>query len=392
MNIINLHTAAITRALVAVLLLFLCLVPSRAQNRTVALGDGVYAYDFQVFFPVNKSILDREYMENARTFAVLDSILAVHGTSAVDSVKLVAQSSPEGNPKSNLELAQARAESMLGYLVSSHPSLEGKVSTQASVAPWPRGGKGLARLRYAAFRLAFPYDITIPLLSTDIEIDESCYIPIVIEDEPFDYEYTPIAVTIPEYTAPAAKIPVTIAAIKTNLLYDALTVYNVEFEVPIADRFSLVVEDIFPWWEYSFLWCLQMWEMGVEGRYWFTPWEPRSNDKLRGFFAGAYGMSSKYDFQWKTSVNYQGEYWSAGLTAGYALPVGPSRHCRLEFSLGLGYLHSDWRHYNPTDAYDKLIRDRANTGTISYWGPTKAKVSLVIPINIKVAKKEVRND
>lgn len=394
MNIISTGSKmALSVASVLIFALFVTLIPANGQTRSFPLSDGIWAYDFQVFFPVNVSTLEKDYMENAKTFALLDSVLAVHGTAAVDSVKLVAKSSPEGNFDRNITLARERAESMRAYLVEAHPSLEGRIITEASVAPWPVGNKGISRLRYAAFRLVFPYDASIPVLPLDFTIDESCYLPIVVEDEPFTFSEEPIYVKIPVVSAPvqpASKIPVTIAALKTNLLYDALTVYNVELEFPIADRFSVAVENVFPWWEYSFFWCLQMWEMGIEARYWFSSWEPRSDDKLRGFFAGAYGMSSKYDFQWMSDIDYQGEYWSAGLTGGYSLPVG--KHCRMEFSLGLGYLHSDWRHYFPTDTHDKLIRDKQNTGNISYWGPTKAKVSLVVPINIKVAKKEVRND
>ena len=400
-NIVNRHSTLLRVLFIAVLMLIPAFITCSAQKRIASSADGVYAYDFQVFFPVNVSTLEKDYLSNAKTFAILDSILAVHGTLAVDTVRVIAQSSPEGPSERNISLARDRAAAMSDYLVASHPDLQGKIITSASVARWPRKGHSLKRLRYAAFRLEFPYDITAPILPFEAEIDESFYLPVVVEDGPFVFDESPISVSIPSYVSGTAgshaaksgdKVPVTIAALKTNLLYDALTVYNVELEVPVADRWSVVVEDVFPWWEYSFRWCLQMWELGVEGRFWFTPWEKRGADKLKGFFAGAYGMSAKYDFQWNTDIDYQGEYWSAGVSGGYSLPVGASRKCRLEFSLGLGFLHTDWRHYYPTDAYDKLIRDKANSGIVDYWGPTKAKVSLVIPINVKLPKKEVRND
>ena len=180
------------------------------------------------------------------------------------------------------------------------------------------------------------------------------------------------------------------AALKTNLLYDLATVYNLALEIPVWDRLSVVVEDTFPWWETSFKYCLQMWEIGGEVRYWFKSWDPKGADKLLGFFAGAYGMSSKFDFQWLNSVDYQGEYWSAGLTGGWSTTLGRRKWANLELSLGLGYLHTDWRHYLPTDVYDKLIRDKSGAGHLDYlFGPTKAKVSLVIPI---CNKKEVRHE
>lgn len=178
--------------------------------------------------------------------------------------------------------------------------------------------------------------------------------------------------------------------VKTNLLYDAVTALNVEVEIPIGSRFSLLAEDVFPWWHIGNKYALQMVELGAETRFWFTPWEKKSTRKMRGWFVGAYGMSAKYDFQLDTSVDYQGEYWSAGLSGGYVMPIGKKKNMTLEFSIALGFLQTDYRHYLPTDDYLKLIRDPYNVGTVSYFGPTKAKVSLVIPINF--GKKEVNND
>ena len=182
-----------------------------------------------------------------------------------------------------------------------------------------------------------------------------------------------------------------IFAVKTNLLYDAVTALNVELEVPVGHRLSLVVEDVFPWWDWKNKYCFQMWEMGAEGRFWFKPWNSRGTEKLRGWFVGLYGMSARFDFQWDRSVNYQGRYWSAGVTGGWCTAIGKKKRINLELSLGLGYAQAPWQGYLPTDTYDKLIRDKYKVGTLEYWGPTKAKVSLVIPINVK-QKKEVRHE
>ncbi|MBR5924752.1 MAG: DUF3575 domain-containing protein [Bacteroidales bacterium] len=183
----------------------------------------------------------------------------------------------------------------------------------------------------------------------------------------------------------------TIAAIKTNLLADAVTALNFEVEVPVGKRFSLMAEDTFPWWEKGNKYCFQLWEMGMEARYWLKPWQPDGTNKLQGWFGGIYGMSGKYDFQYDKAVNYQGEFWSAGITAGYAKTLGRKKWGTLEFSLGLGYLKSEYRHYYPADDYSQLYRDRAHDGKLGYFGPTKAKVSLVVPINIPI-KKEVSHE
>lgn len=185
-----------------------------------------------------------------------------------------------------------------------------------------------------------------------------------------------------------------IVAAKTNLLYDAVTALNFEVEVPIADRFSIMAEDLFPWWETGNKYCFQLWEMGVEARYWFKPWKTVGMEKLRGAFVGPYVMSGKYDFQFDKSINYQGEFWSAGVTAGYAMPIGKKQKANLEFSISMGYMESPFRHYQPTDDYSKLIKDPANNGTFYniFKYPTKAKVSLVIPIGIPTLKKEVSHE
>ena len=119
--------------------------------------------------------------------------------------------------------------------------------------------------------------------------------------------------------------------------------------------------------------------------------ENRKN-RLLGHSVGAFVMSGKYDLQFDTSVNYQGEFWSAGVSGGWSTTLGRKKWGLLELSLGIGYLHSDWRHYYPTDSYDKLIRDKSRTGNVGYTGPTKAKVSLVIPINVNCRKKEASHD
>ena len=96
-------------------------------------------------------------------------------------------------------------------------------------------------------------------------------------------------------------------------------------------------------------------------------------------------MSSRFDFQNDYDICYQGEYWSAGLTYGYAIKL--TRHLNMEFSLSLGYLSSSYRHYYPADDYSLLWRDKSKVGRISYFGPTKLKVSLVVPISIPYKKR-----
>lgn len=358
--------------------------------------------EFCVYFPQGDSSIRPSYMSNTATLDSLKSVISRFSENLEGRVNIVAAASPEGDRKYNFWLAGRRAEKMETYLVNLCPQLAGRISSETIIAPWPKDEHDLVNLRYAKFVLVYNLpvateepeapkapELEIPEIAADGEI--------VIENAPAtDNDEIRIA-DIPEYAAPVEPaVPAEpsrnmLFAAKTNLLFDAITALNVEFEVPIGRRFSVMVEDVFPWWEIGNKYCLQHWEMGVEARFWFTPWETRSEEKLRGFFAGIYGMSALFDLQWDTLLNFQGEYWSTGFTGGWCTPIGRKKRMNLELSLGLGYAHVPYQHYLPTDSYDKLIRDKSRAGNLEYiFGPTKAKVSLVIPICSK--KKEVRHE
>ena len=92
-------------------------------------------------------------------------------------------------------------------------------------------------------------------------------------------------------------------------------------------------------------------------------------------------MSGKFAFQANTRACYQGEFWSAGLTYGYWAPLG--KRMNIEFSLSVVAATIPYRHYVPTDDWQDLIRDKFNAGRLHWVGPTKAEISLVVPLTIK---------
>ena len=189
----------------------------------------------------------------------------------------------------------------------------------------------------------------------------------------------------------------TILALKTNLLYDALSWLNFSVEVPIGDRFSALYYHQFPWWTWGKAnneYCMRFLSIGAEGRWWFKPM-PREKtekrikrDRLMGHFLGVYAESGKWDFERKRDVCYQGEHWSAGLSYGYAMPIG--KRLNLELSLSVGYASIAYRGYTPSEDYEILWRDPEKVGRWHYFGPTKAQVSLVLPFIVKVKKGGMR--
>ena len=389
-----------------------------------------------VYYVVNEDVIRPAYLDNEENLFEIRRILS--GPANVRNIVVVGAASPEGPEKYNEQLAQRRAESFVKYILEVCPAAEGKIEVINTGENW--SGLREAVLDSQTLTSAQKEEV-IGIIDSDrsshrkevllratsswktIRDDILPYLRYAgiagIEFEPEEEEILPPVDTVttqidstvvqvdstftqvdttltqidtlkrgPEYV----KQYNTIVAVKTNLMYDIATALNFEIEVPIGERYSIMVEDVFPWWETGNKYCFQYWEMGIEPRYWFKPWDSVGTEKLRGFFVGPYGMSGKYDFQNDRKFNYQGEFWSAGVSAGYSMPIGRRKLVNLEFSAAIGYMRTHYRHYMPATDYSKLIRDPYNVGTAHYFGPTKAKISLVVPICFPWGKKEVNHE
>lgn len=173
-------------------------------------------------------------------------------------------------------------------------------------------------------------------------------------------------------------------ALKTNLLFDAALMPNVEIEVPVGKRWSVNGEYAFPWWQFDRgKYCMQVLMGGLEGRYWLGSRKSREDrEVLTGHFLGLYAGGGKYDLQWGEK-GYQGEFFiAAGVSYGWATRI--ARHLHLEFSIGIGLLRTDYRHYHARDNYQTLLWQE--NGKYTWFGPTKAKISLVWLLNRRVKK------
>lgn len=172
----------------------------------------------------------------------------------------------------------------------------------------------------------------------------------------------------------------TVLALKNNLLYDLALAPNIEIEIPVGKRWSVNLEYKSPWWSNSSKEiCYQLISGGIESRYWLGNRE--LHHRLNGHFFGLYAEGGIYDFQFKGD-GYQGKYYGAtGFTYGYSTSV--SRHLALEFSLGIGYLTTEYQKYTPYEG--SLVW--MSSGNYTFIGPTKAKISLVWVITKKRGRK-----
>lgn len=371
---------------------------------------------FQVYYPLSRTHIQEDYLDNAERIAALRHFL--QQAPQIDSLVIYAYSSPEGSYAFNERLSRQRGERAKQYLRSLLPKGYSLPDSLIILSPQSENWDGLRR----EVVNNYPHDdkeALLAILDSDLSpTEKEVRLKQVSNGEAWRYllkhymprlryatwsarlttarQLPPLQMPRFSFTSPSSSQPdVYVAmyqggepklfplAFKTNLLYDAVTALNVEVEVPIGKQWSVAVENLFPWWNKGNKYCFQLWEMGAEGRYWFR----RTYDRkyLTGAFAGAYLMSGIYDLQNDRKFNYQGEFWSAGVTVGYAYKI--SRLFNLELSAAIGYLNTHYQHYYPTADYDILVRNKYKFGKYNYVGPTKLKVALVMPIEWNFQKR-----
>ena len=171
-----------------------------------------------------------------------------------------------------------------------------------------------------------------------------------------------------------------VLAFRSNLLVPAL---NVGMEVPIGNHNSIGIDYYYPW-----AWpkaenknCFELLGWNLEWRYWFGR-NRTKYDRLQGHSLGVYGSIGYYDFEYNFS-GHQGEFANVGIDYTFAKAVGKKKSVHFEFSIGIGCIYSQARKYSVIEANSPLISDKI-TKNVLFVGPTKANISLVVPIFKKV--------
>ncbi|MGN0091968.1 MAG: DUF3575 domain-containing protein [Alistipes sp.] len=185
----------------------------------------------------------------------------------------------------------------------------------------------------------------------------------------------------------AERLRKTVVALRTNLL---LPLLNFGIEIPIGNRWSVGADYYYPWsWRKdNHKNCFELLFWSVEGRYWFgkqhTAESGNERYRLTGHSAGVYAAGGYYDIEHNYS-GHQGTCYSVGVDYLYSLPVARGK-ANFEFSLAVGYIYSYAQPYYVREENGRLFRKRGIKNRISYLGPTKATVSLVVPIGKTINK------
>lgn len=411
------------RALFVFFFSVICLCyPCHAHGVTDSVNSDRYA----LYYYCDRIDLQEDYLDNALQMARIRDILA--RSPRIDSIAIYAYASPEGAPHRNDWLARRRAEVARDFILANLPNDSVLLPQNIILHPMGENWEGLYEELDVNYHL-MNRDRVMKIMRADIPTETKKW-RLKQLDNGFTYNwiirhhmpalrvatwlcvYQPIpefvADTMPDIRVEMPTLPEleplpitevsrkkkTILALKTNLLYDALSLVNYSIEVPIGERFSALWYHQFPWWTWGQAdnqYCIRFLSIGGEGRWWFKPM-PRpqmgksvQRDRLMGHFVGLYAESGKWDFEWGRDICHQGEHWSVGLSYGYSMPLG--RRLNMEFSLSLGYASIAYRGYTPSENYEILWRDPAKQGRWHYFGPTKVQVSLVYPILLTTKKK-----
>ncbi|MBQ7414161.1 MAG: DUF3575 domain-containing protein [Prevotella sp.] len=387
---------------------------------------GIVSGKAWIQFIVNKTDFEPTLADNQRELQKMhQSITDVQNDRRVSITKyrLKGYASPEGPWDNNVRLARERTECIRRFMVDQWGVPPSQIETDSEPEDW----QGM-RDYVDRHRDIYPNaDAIISIIDSDMKPDpklariaaehpeayrrllKECFPRLRHTDYSIDYEGKDVEerqstavydtiVTPRPMDADGTLMPDIVTrmtpsrpwlALKTNMLFDLLLTPNVEVEVPIGQRWSVMVEDWFPWLLHNKgrnlsigryitpgndmkTSAYEVLTVGVELRYWYSRVCPQSRPRLTGPFLALYYANGKYDIE-RNSKGDQGEFNSVGVTWGYSWPL--ARHWNLEASVSAGYLWGPRRHYE--GEYNDTHLIWKYTGRTSYIGPTKLKLSIV---------------
>jgi len=169
--------------------------------------------------------------------------------------------------------------------------------------------------------------------------------------------------------APAPMYRDQFIAVKTNVAALSLLVANIGTEFSFGHGFSIDLPFYYSPYDITSKFRVRVLGTQPELRYWLR--RDRPGD---GHFFGLNGTVAGFDISFPHSDRFQDPeraLWGVGISYGYALNFGASKHWGLEFNIGAGYMNY---HFNTFDnVYNgKLLY----TDKKGYWGITRVGFSL----------------
>lgn len=378
--------------------------------------------EYRIHFPVDKSDLEPSFQQNRTSIEQLRQFLAVTEPASIDSILIRSTSSPDGILASNCSLSTKRENAILAFMKNEFPEYSSLIRPSNICEDWEgfrsmvRKDSVLTEDQRSKLLEIIDSDIPEEKKKSQLQLNDSyeylttgifphlrtsgIRIYMKTPAEPEITETSPEEVKTDEATEPEEpeepeiieNKPVTeqciqhpsqpdkkeIFYLRTNFL-SPLTNFGAEY--CIDNNWSVAADYYFPWIfrNRHNKNCFQLLGWNIEGRYWFGK-DRSEEDRLEGHSIGLDISAGYYDVE-RNYKGKQGEFVSAGVDYLYSLPIADDR-LHLEFTLGLGYIWSYVKPYNVFEDGGKAYKT-GYTERFNWWGPTKAGVSLVVPIKSK---------
>ena len=372
-----------------------------------------------IYFRPGYSLLELSYRDNAANMkALTQGIQTIKGNPCVQlqHIRILSAASPEGNSALNKRVAKRRGERLRNYLKetlvlpdsiftvsSAGEDWQGLAALIAKEKP-PWRNKALQIIRHTPEWVtrngkvvdgrkrqlqnldggkAWKYMLdnhfytlrTGAVVVCEVKTLPAESTPSAAEARPEPASQSPSSPpfpAIPSQVHPDQEPPPVASyfALKSNLLYDALLVPNLSLEASIGSGWTLGAGGMLAWWSKDAkhrYWRIYGGDLEIR-KYFGTL---SKSKPLQGHHLGIYGEFLTYDFEFGAKGYQSKATYAAGIKYGYSHPI--ANRLNLDFALGIGYLHSNYKTYVPKDGcyvYQETKKRK-------WLGPTQAEISLV---------------
>ena len=281
----------------------------------------------------------------------IDSVGDIYSITPV-GLSITSSTSPEGSITTNRQLSRHRGQSVLEYLNSNSASFRAiaasakcrieELTTNHLMSDMPPSRYEELRFVKVAMSITGERKDSLaatsqPVANCDSLAYDSSGTEMQIEENPdITSELGPNA------DSAIATTLSPIFFIKTNLLYDLLTMVNVSVEVPLSKRLTVEATVVYPWWRNTAKHkTLQLRYVALTPRFYFK----NSGAPFSSLFTGLSVGAGSYDLQW-TRRGVQGKLWHIAPTFGYSHHI--SRRWKMEYSASVGYVQTKYTKYTQT--------------------------------------------
>ena len=368
-----------------------------------------------IYFRPGYSLLELSYRDNAANMkALTQGIQTIKGNPCVQlqHIRILSAASPEGNSALNKRVAKRRGERLRDYLKETLVLPDSIFTVSSAGEDWqglasliakektPWRNKALQIIRHTPEWVTRNGKVVDgrkrQLQNLDggkawkYMLDNHFYTlrtgaVVVCEVKTLAAESTPSAAeasleqarseqarleSASQQSAPQAPPGASYFALKSNLLYDALLVPNLSLEASIGSGWTLGAGGMLAWWSKDAkhrYWRIYGGDLEIR-KYFGTL---AKSKPLQGHHLGIYGDFLTYDFEFGAKGYQSKATYAAGIKYGYSHPI--ANRLNLDFALGIGYLHSNYKTYVPRDGcyvYQETKKQK-------WLGPTQAEISLV---------------